>query len=104
MMLRTVVAALFITSVSTSAFAAPRPHPAPIDARQHRQAVRVAQGVERREISPAERRAIATQEAAIRAEERRYRRSGGGLTPAERRDLERDLDRAGRHIFHATHN
>ena len=43
-------------------------------------------------------------EAAIRAEERVYRRSGEGFSRRERRDLQRDLNRTSREIYRARHN
>jgi hypothetical protein len=43
-------------------------------------------------------------EAAVRAEERVYRKSGDGLSPAERKDLEKDLSKNSREIYRAKHN
>jgi len=40
----------------------------------------------------------------VRAEERVYRKSGGGLNKAERKDLEKDLNKTSREIYRAKHN
>ena len=90
---------------ATSAFAeAPARRPTGINAREHRQAVRIKEGVKDGEITKGELDRLRGDEAAIRAEERIYRRSGNGLNRAERRDLERDLDKTSREIYRAKHN
>jgi hypothetical protein len=75
-----------------------------VNAREHRQAQRIREGVKSGEITKAERDRLAGDEAAVRAEERVYRRSGDGLDRAERRDLERDLNKTSREIHRAKHN
>ena len=91
--------------VATTAYAAPaKHHPGGINAREHRQAQRIKEGVRSGEISKAERDRLAADEAAIRAEERVYRRTGDGLNRRERRDLERDLNKTSREIRRAKHN
>src|SRR5262245_23918103 len=90
---------------ATTAYAAPaKPHPGGINAREHRQTQRIKEGVRSGEISKAERDKLAADEAAIRAEERVYRRTGDGLNRRERRDLERDLNKTSREIRRAKHN
>jgi hypothetical protein len=84
--------------------AEPARRPGNINAREHRQSARIRDGVrdgttDRRELDR-----LRGDEAAIRAEERVYRRSGGGLNHVERRDLERDLNRTSREIYRAKHN
>ncbi len=79
-------------------------HRAGVNPRQHHQARRIRQGVRSGELTAGERNRLAADEAAIRAEERVYRRSGDGLSGRERRDLRRDLNRTSREIYRAKHN
>ena len=81
-----------------------RQHPRGVNARQHRQAARIADGVHDAELTRAESARLRAESAAIRAEERIYRRTGGGLSPREARDLRRDLNRESRDIRRAKHN
>ena len=74
-----------------------------IDARQHRQQARIAQGVGSGELTSDEARRLRYGQAEIQRKKRRYE-SDGVLTPTERRDLERDLNKAGRDIYNQTHN
>jgi hypothetical protein len=76
--------------------------PGRINAREHRQVVRIQEGVRDGSVTRAEQRRLVTEQRAIRAEERVYRR--GGLTPWERRDLQRDLNRASRDIYRQKHD
>lgn len=109
MMARIVFAAAIALGVSASpSFAqgthTPNRHPAGINTREHRQAVRIKDGVKDGDLTRGELDRLRANEAAIRAEERVYRQSGDGLTPAERRDLERDLNKTSREIYRAKHN
>ena len=90
--------------VSTSAQAATQGHPRGINAREHRQTARIKDGVKNDELTRAELDKLRADEAAIRAEERVYRRSGDGLNRRERADLEHDLNRTSREIYRAKHN
>jgi hypothetical protein len=99
-----VMAAIGLTFLSTAAFAEPNQRPRGVNAREHRQAVRIREGVKSDEITRAELDRLRADEAAIRAEERVYRRSGDGLNARERRDLERDLTQTSREIYRAKHN
>src|SRR5690349_12930023 len=100
-----VAAVIGCALVATTAFAAPaQSHPRSINAREHRQAARIRNGAKDGEITPAEKDKLAADEAAIRAEERVYRRSGDGLNRRERRDLEKDLNKTSREIYRAKHN
>jgi hypothetical protein len=92
-----------VLGVASVASAAPRQGHA-INARQHRQAQRIHQGVKSGDITPAENDKLKADEAAVRAEERVYRRSGDGLNTQERHDLEKDLNKTSREIYRATHN
>lgn len=75
-----------------------------INARQERQAARIRDGRQDGELTRGELNRLRADEAAIRAEERVYRRSGDGLNRSERRDLERDLNRTSREIYRDKHN
>ncbi|MGH2372516.1 MAG: hypothetical protein ACRDIC_03440 [bacterium] len=79
-------------------------HAASINQRQHHQAHRIAQGVHSGELTRRETARLLAQQAYIRVEEARYRRSGAGLSPWERLDLQRDLNRASRNIFRQKHD
>jgi Spy/CpxP family protein refolding chaperone len=75
-----------------------------IDRREREQQERIWQGVRSGGLSASEMARLEAQEARIRAEEARYRRSGGRLTPRERRDLQRDLNQESRRIYRAKHD
>ncbi|MGH2403809.1 MAG: hypothetical protein ACRDGN_05015 [bacterium] len=95
------VTALALAAVGTLTVTA---QAASINRRQHRQAHRIAQGVHSGELTRRETARLLAQQAYIRVEEARYRRSGGGLGPRERLDLQRDLNRASRNIFRQKHD
>jgi hypothetical protein len=99
--------AFFVIAITVAApaaaSAAPRP-PEGINVRERRQAARIKDGVEDRQLTRRELDKLRADEAAIRAEERVYRRSGSGLNRWERRDLEHDLNRTSREIYRAKHN
>jgi hypothetical protein len=91
--------------LTTVAYAQPPAHRhRGINAREHRQVQRIKQGVKSGEITKAEKNRLKADEAAIRAEERVYRKSGGGLSKAERKDLNKDLHKSSREIYRAKHN
>lgn len=83
---------------------APAQRPRGINAREHRQVQRIRDGRQGDELTRGELNRLRADEAAIRAEERVYRHSGDGLNRAERRDLQRDLNRTSREIYRAKHN
>jgi hypothetical protein len=104
---REIVAALIgVALVASAAEAADARHRRPmgVNARQHRQAERIEDGVENKQLTKRELDKLRADEAGIRAEERVYRRSGDGLSRWERRDLEHDLNRTSREIYRAKHN
>jgi len=110
MMVRRIIAAAFglvlaapIVSLAQDATDASAQHRG-INARQQRQAARIRDGRQDGELTRGELNRLRGDEAAIRAEERVYRRSGDGLNRAERRDLERDLNRTSREIYRDKHN
>ncbi len=87
-----------------AASAATDRHPRGVNAREHRQMERIRQGVRGDELTRVELDKLRADEAAVRAEERVYRRSGDGLSRREVRDLERDLNQTSREIYRAKHN
>jgi hypothetical protein len=103
---RIVAMTIGMALMSTGAFAATtdQRHPRGVNAREHRQTVRIKQGVRADEITRAEADKLRADEAAVRAEERVYRTTGDRLTRREIRDLERDLNRTSREIYRAKRN
>lgn len=87
--------------LSSSAQAAP--YDPGINARQHRQHERIAQGLRSGELSRGEAQQLRAEQRAIRAKERLYK-SDGVLTVAERRDLQHDQYLADRHIYLEKHD
>ncbi len=75
-----------------------------INRREHRQIQRIAQGARSGQLTVRETARLLAEQAAIRAEEFRFRHSGGGLSPRERLKLERDLNRASRDIYRQKHD
>jgi hypothetical protein len=109
MAIRSILAAFMgILLLAPAAFAdqpsKPAHHPAGVNAREQRQAARIRHGVKSDEITKAEADRLKADEAAIRAEEKVYRKSGDGLTKREAKDLEKDLNKTSREIRRATHN
>jgi hypothetical protein len=74
-----------------------------IDRREDRQQDRIAQGIRSGELTRHEAQRLMAEQRMIRQEERRYK-ADGVVTPWERRDLQRDLDAAGRNIYEQTHD
>ena len=86
------------------AIAAPPAADAAVNSRQHHQRARTGNGWRSGELTRWEAAGLAGQQAYIRHEEYRYRRSGGGLGPWERYDLNRDQNRASRSIYRQKHD
>jgi hypothetical protein len=93
-----------LSLASGAAWAAPAGRPRGINAREHRQAQRIKDGRHDGELTKGELDKLKADEAAVRAEERVYRQSGNGLNKAERKDLEKDLNKTSREIYRAKHN
>jgi hypothetical protein len=74
-----------------------------VDAREHRQTARIRQGVRSGELTRGETRRLAAEQGKIRADEKAAK-ADGHVTPAERRHLTREQNRANRHIAGAKHN
>jgi hypothetical protein len=107
MVTRIAFATLLSLGLMTPAAWAQTAHPdraAGVNVRQARQAARIRHGVHGGSITRGEVNRLRADEAAVRAEERAYRQSGHDLTPRERRDLQRDLNRTSREIRRAAHN
>ena len=75
----------------------------PINARQHHQSTRIAQGMVTGELTCRETKALIKEQRRIARTERRFR-SDGRLGPVERRILQAQLNRASSHIYVAKHN
>ena len=75
------------------------PATADVNGREHRQRVRIREGVRSGELNRREAASLRAQQAAIRAEEAFYRRTGGRLSARERAELHRDLNRSSRSIY-----
>lgn len=102
---RVVFAGLVALGFCTSpALAADGHHRQGVNARQQRQTARIRDGVKDDSLTRGERNRLRADEAAIRAEERIYRRSGDGLNRREYRDLQRDLNQTSREIYRFKHN
>jgi hypothetical protein len=73
-----------------------------INQREHREQVRIRQGIRSGELTRAEARRLEAEQARIRANERRSRRDG--LDAKERRRLQNQLHRASRDIRRQKHD
>jgi hypothetical protein len=74
-----------------------------VNARQHRQHERIADGVKSGDLTRSEAHSLRSEQRAIRAEEREFK-SDGVLTRGERRELHRDLNESSRDIHREKHD
>ncbi len=74
-----------------------------VNARQHRQAHRIGQGIRSGELTRHETRSLVEQQRDVRQLERAYK-SDGKLTAAERRDLHHEQNQASRDIRRQRHD
>jgi hypothetical protein len=74
-----------------------------VNARQHSQHDRIAQGIRSGELTRDEAKALRGEQRSIRREERQHK-SDGILTRDERKDLHRDLHAASRNIYGEKHD
>lgn len=74
-----------------------------IEQRQRRQQGRIAEGIESGALTPKETARLEVEEAAIQREKRYFKRDGK-LGPKEKVKLNRDLNRASRHIYREKHD
>lgn len=81
----------------------PRPHDPVVNGRQHLQRDRIAQGVRSGQLTKDEAAKLHQEEKSIRQEEQGYR-SDGKLTPAERKDLQQDLNKVSKDIYQEKHD
>lgn len=75
-----------------------------VNGREARQRDRIEAGWENGSLTRGETFRLAAEQVRIERRERRFRADDGMLGPWERRALDRDLDRASRHIGRARHN
>ena len=95
---------IVLCGLSVISFAQDRHHPRNINQRQENQQDRIAKGIDNGRLTPREAARLERSEARLNREERRFRRSGDGLSPRERAKLERDLNRESRHIYRQKHD
>ena len=74
-----------------------------VNARQHNQQERIAEGVKSGQLTGQEAVRLQREERAVRVEERAYK-ADGKLTPAERKDLNQDLNKVSRDIYNQKHD
>jgi len=94
---------LFLALVALPAIAAAGTRDPGVNARQHNQHDRIAQGVRSGSLTRDEARGLFADERSIRQEERKYK-SDGMLTRAERKDLHQDLNAASRNTYSEKHD
>jgi hypothetical protein len=92
------IAALFVHQLAQAQEAG-----AGVNERQHRQMHRIGDGVRSGDLAPREADRLRSEQREIRREEAAYR-SDGVVTPRERADLHRDLDRSSNHIWRERHD
>ena len=100
--LRTAIATVLLVGLTAPAFAAQ--HPKNINKRQEVQQRRIAEGIESGTLTPREAAVLEKQEARINALEAKDRRSGGGLSPKERAELNRLLNSESHRIYKQKHD
>lgn len=74
-----------------------------VNARQHDQHDRIAQGVRSGSLTKDEAQGLRAEQRSIRQEERQYK-SDGSLTRDERKDLHQDLNAASRNVYNEKHD
>ena len=74
-----------------------------VNARQRNQQERIAEGVKSGQLTGREAVRLEREERAVRVEERAYK-ADGKLTPAERKDLNQDLNKVSRDIYNQKHD
>ncbi len=79
-------------------------HPYSVNARERRQQRRIYQGARNGTLTPRETYRLERQQSQLRRVEARDRRSGGGLSGRERRNLERRENRSSRAIYRQKHD
>jgi Skp family chaperone for outer membrane proteins len=97
------LAALLAATAPVFAEEGHRPHDPGVNARQHHQQERIAQGVRSGELTHGEARKLRGEERNVRQEERAYK-SDGKLTKDERKDLHQDLNQVSKDIHAEKHD
>ena len=98
------VSAVAVLGVTTASAGSIDRRAGSIDRREHRQLHRIRHGIHSGALTRREAARLLAEQRHIRAEEYFYRRTGGGLSRWERRDLQRDLNRSSRHIRRQAHD
>jgi hypothetical protein len=91
------IAAVFVLGVSSVSMAG-------INRREYREQQRINQGIRSGELTRREADRLEAGMARIRTDERFARMSGGGISPAERARLDRELNRESRAIYRQKHD
>ena len=86
-----------------SAIASAQTRTPKINQREHNQQRRINQGIRSGELTRREARRLDAQEGRIRADEA-IAKSDGKVTKAERRHIERELNRTSKHIYNQKHD
>src|SRR5437879_5112853 len=100
--IRTAIATVMLVVFAAPAFAAE--HPKSINKRQANQQRRSAEGIESGALTPRETAKLEKQEARINALEAKARKSGGGLSPKERDELNELLNSESHRIYKQKHD
>lgn len=98
--MRMILAVGFVCALAAGTAQAGTPR---VNGREHRQQVRIRQGVRSGELTRCEATRLEAQQAAIRRQEARFR-SDGVVTPAERARLNHELDVTNRRIYRQAHD
>jgi hypothetical protein len=75
-----------------------------VNRREHRQQVRISQGIRSGRLTPGEAYRLEHRESRINRQEARFRRSGNGLSTWERRRLQHELNGSSRQIYRQKHD
>ena len=86
-----------------SAIASAQTRTPKINQREHNQQRRINQGIKSGELTRPEARRLEAQEGRIRADEK-IDKADGKVTPKERRQLDRELNRTSKHIYNQKHD
>ena len=71
--------------------------------RQENQQDRIDQGVKSGQLTKKETMKLEAEQAKIQKKKRRYKKSGGTVTPKEKADIMSDQDKASKHIYKEKH-
>ncbi len=99
---RILLAAVLI-AIGSSVIVSAQTTPPNVDKRERRQQARIHEGVKSGMLTPGETRRLEARESKINADEMKVK-SDGKVTLAERRKLQRELNRASRKMYRLKHN